>query len=317
MVIPKGKNISYTFLVKQIRFLIIIFLCVLVLLTPEISAEGVRSGLALCVRSVVPALFPFMILIPLISQSLYDVLLFQSGKHSVILPCFLLGMISGFPIGALNVIENYESGQLDKSCAERALGVCNATGPAFLIGFAGLTIFHSSRLGWCFVLVQIVSAGLTAMLFLRPARSSDKSAVWGQQHNTKMTFAASLQSAVSKIMIVCGFVVIFSVARFYLSELFSLPCFSGLSGIIPAMIGGMMELTGGLADLGQLLSSVPQTLLFPLAAFIISFGGICVYLQTAVFAQRAGLSMKYYLPEKLVCGMISFVLASLLSVFIS
>ena len=58
---------SYIKLIKNlILFAFIAFLCVMILILPQASAEGAKIGLKFCSNILIPSLFPFMALSSLI-----------------------------------------------------------------------------------------------------------------------------------------------------------------------------------------------------------------------------------------------------------
>ena len=81
----------------------------------------------------------------------------------------------------------------------------------------------------------------------------------------------------------------------FLSCLKSLLPLNQLSGLARAGLTGALELSGGFSA----LQNAGGTLLFPLAAALVNWGGLCVHLQAAEALGSAGLSVKPYLRGKL------------------
>ena len=104
-------------------------------------AHSVRSALSLCANVIIPSVFPFMIL----SEFMYSFLSFGALNRAgavferlfKINRCgiypFLLGLTCGFPLGVKCASDMYRGGLLTKGEAERLIGFCNNTGPAFLV----------------------------------------------------------------------------------------------------------------------------------------------------------------------------------------
>ena len=59
----------------------------------------------------------------------------------------VLGMLSGYPVGAQTAASLYASGQLTKEETERLLGFCSNAGPAFIFGMVGGLFMDSIRAG--------------------------------------------------------------------------------------------------------------------------------------------------------------------------
>ncbi len=310
-VIKKKADTKQPHILSAVRHALRLPLCILTavvfLSCTDVCADGVRDGLTLCARSVIPALFPFMVLSPLINSAVQSVHRTSHGSMAAYMTAFCLGMLTGFPIGALTVIDAFQTGALSKEHAERAMGICNGCGPAFLVGYAGRALCHSTAIGWRYVCMQLAASILCALMFgfhqkgTATARAEDISHT---QHTPKeISLPYAIQEGVQKILAVCGFLVFFSVIRALLAKtaaVFTLPT------VYSVVFGGILEITGGLADAAAYAAHAPQVQcsMALLSAFFIGFGGICVFMQTAVFARSAGLSMRWYILEKLICGIL-------------
>jgi hypothetical protein len=78
---------------------------------------------------------------------------------------FALGIIGGYPVGAKTAISLYQKKLCTKEEAERLLGFCNNSGPAFILGVVGVGVFSSSRIGILLYLVHIFSSITVGFLF--------------------------------------------------------------------------------------------------------------------------------------------------------
>ena len=305
---PGRVNIRNAF-----RFLLPAFAAAAVfLLFPENSAEGVRAGLSLCAYAVIPALFPFTVLTPMLCHAAEALFRGQErAQTAALVLSFAVGMLTGFPIGAMTVCGFYRRGILSREQAERAVGIANGTGPAFLVGYVGKTLCGSAAVGWCLVLAQLIASLAAALLFLRGTHTGIgvlSPVPAGSSAQTFPAFTDAVREGVGKLLTVCGFVVFFSALRGLAARGAAA---LGLPRAVTAFLCGLLEMTGGLADLAAALPDTPA-LRLPLSAFLIGSGGFCVFLQTAAVVREAGISMRYYVWEKLVCGLLC---ASLAAVF--
>ena len=316
--------------VSAVRFLpiaAVLSAVLLLLIFPEAGHAGMREGINLCLNALIPSVFPFLVLTPLLTA--YG----QEIPGLPVLPlAFGIGMTAGFPLGALAVISLYEARAVDRDTAERALAVCSGAGPAFLVGCAGKAFSGSAAVGWCYVLAQLCASLVLYFLFLR-----GKKAVSVRLPSAPPTLVSAVTEGAQKMGNVCAFVLFFSVWNRYLSA-FCEKC--GVPPVISAMLCGCTEMTGGLAMLSELsaasdagtasaLGTAPAAGVLPalgalpagggflpLSAFLIGFGGLCVCMQTRVFAGRAGLSMRYWLPQKLLCGGLCALFAAVFGLFL-
>ena len=236
---------------------------------------------------------------------------------------FLLGLSGGYPLGAAAVADAVRAGTLDRQEAERLLGFCDNTGPAFAVGALGAGVFRSA--GWGLFLWGIHA--LTAVLLGlagRRAGQADAAApppARGKALSFPDALTAAVAAAVSALIGIGGYVVFFS-ALLGVTDALGFPhraaeALAGLSGGDPAffraMFTGALELSSGIGDMAA-LPLTPASL--ALGAFLLGWGGLCVHLQAVSVTADAGLSLGGRLRGKLCHGLLSaalaFCLASLL-----
>lgn len=124
--------------------------------------------------------------------------------------------------------------------------------------------------------------------------------------------ATSIMSAINTIVLIGGFVVLFSVvisilensgALFMLSSILS-PIFNlfGISDIYtPSFITGFIELTNGVAGI-SLIPAKAISINIILCSFLIGFGGISVLLQVLSITSKSKIAIKPYIYGKLLQG---------------
>ena len=108
------------------------------------AIEGVRTGINICIRTLIPSLFPFMILCGLIngnSDGHTGRLLCGVGKFCNIPPgcesILVTGFLGGYPVGARSVSALYDKGVITEDDARIMTVFCNNAGPSFLFGVLG------------------------------------------------------------------------------------------------------------------------------------------------------------------------------------
>ena len=146
-----------TFAEKKTLSVLVIFLAVMFFTSPDIVSDSMRTGLTLCAQTIIPSLFPFMILSELIVQGGLGVeacrlfgkplgRMFGISVHAV---CpLLLGFFCGFPIGASSAVTLYRSGVLSRDEFERVMLFCNQSSPAFLLTAVGLSLWSNINKGF-------------------------------------------------------------------------------------------------------------------------------------------------------------------------
>ena len=130
--------------------------------------------------------------------------------------------------------------------------------------------------------------------------------------NLGEVLASSITSAISSILMIGGFVVIFSsiisiLRASNLLEYMSLsfyPIFEFLNiptSFIEAFITGFLEITNGISQIANLqIKEISINIIF--TAFLLGFGGISILLQVLSITSKTDLSIKPYIYGKLLHG---------------
>lgn len=263
---------------------------------------GANSGIELCLKTVIPALFPFFVLSSALIRNaspggkrMKNVCTFfrlPKGIESMLLPCLL----GGYPVGAQSTYQLYKSRQLTKPEAEKMLAFCNNAGPSFLFGIVG-QMFPNEWMVWAQWGIHITGA-LVAAQCVVISDSSENSC-----KHTPLLSKNHMSDSIVTMGIVCGWIILFRVLIAFLDRWF---LWMFPQTIRVAFIGAL-ELSNGCCELSR-IASVP--IRFILCSVMLASGGLCVTMQTSSVTQ--GLSLKYYWLGKLVqisvCLILSFCL---------
>lgn len=269
------------------------------------------QALVLCGKSVVPALFPFLVISSLLISLGFGEWLspYLAGLMTPLfrLPgqsgsALVLGLVGGYPIGAQTAADLYRERLLTREEAEHLLTFCNNSNPVFLISVLGSGVFGSVRTGVWLWLIHILSALLTGLLFRgrgkTAKRQSPASAFPCRSASLPSAFVGAVRSSASGMLSVCAFVTLFYVLASPLAR---------LGGRLGPPLVGLLELF----SLTPLLT--PDRFGFVLAAGCAGWGGLSVFCQTAAVLDGTGLSLRPCLLGKMTQGILSTLLALLLS----
>lgn len=271
----------------------------ILILDGKTALLGAREGIDLCIRTVIPSLFPFFILSSLLVGSLSARWLKPLGKRCGVPPgaesLLLVGFLGGYPTGAQALSRAYHSGQLGKVQAERMLAFCNNAGPSFLFGMVA-QMFENRNLVWLLWGIHILSAILTAWIL--PKEETGPVTVT----LPPVSQSQALASGVRTMGLVCGWVVFFRIGITFLNRwvLWLLP------KTWQVVVSGLLELSNGCCSLKDI--DCPA-LRFVVCSGLLACGGMCVTMQTASVAN--GLSLGWYIPGKLLQALLSIALAVL------
>lgn len=290
---------------KAKRKVIICILSSMILFVMILDAKtvfaGAYNGIEICLRTVLPSLFPFIFISCILNGSIGEVtgkFLRPLGKLCRIPngceSLLLLGLLGGYPVGAKCIAESYESGCICKDDAQRLLGFCNNAGPAFIFGMVG-TLFQDMTAAWLIWGIHIVSALFTGLLLPGGCHKNTASI-----KRPQITLTSAVERSIKTMLTICGWVTLFRVLLTLLEKwiLWILP------SEVRIAIAGILELSNGIINLNGITVAGKR---FVLASCFLAYGGVCVLTQThSVIGE---LRLSWYFPGKAIQSVISFLLA--------
>ena len=302
---------------------------------PDRTSDAAADGISVCLNTVVPSLFPFFVFSSLFiglgfaqkigrrTEWLMRPLFHVNGACSGI---FVLGLISGFPVGAKTAVKLYQSGGCSKVEAERMLAFCNNAGPAFVLGTVGMGIWNSPSAGWILLSSQIAASVLTGILFSRIWRSSSQDrfspAVLSQPKQERRpffsVFVSSVRDAAVSMVYICAFIIFFAVIISMLQGFGIIPALAkGICAIFPFdlqtvenALAGVFEMTTGVRMVGN---AAPVIRSLTLTGAILGWAGFSVHCQVLTFVYESGLSTAPYFWGKILQTVFSGLFTFLLS----
>jgi sporulation integral membrane protein YlbJ len=294
---------------KYVLNILVIIITAFMILFPEKSISYSKQALGICYEIIIPSLFPFFVCSGILvysgfAQTLSALFrpvmkpLFNVNENGA--AAFVLGIISGYPLGAVTACQLYEGAYISKSEAERLLAFCNNSGPLFILGAVGTAMFKNSKTGIILYIAHIISAvlvGILAGFYQKDKFCAPKSRIRNAYENPSEIFSKVLLNSINSILTVCGAIIFF----FTISGI--------IIGIIPlspplnALFSALLEFTGGIKKISLL--SAPLGLRIILSSFCVGFAGLCVHIQVMAVTSRYGLSLKPYIFGKFLHGFFS------------
>lgn len=311
--------------------LFLIFTLSLILFSSS-NLLAAQNGLKLWANSVLPTLFPFLVATELLCKTNFVQIL---GKilNKFMKPIFnvpgesaiaiIMGIISGYPIGSKVVCNLYENKICSKSEAERLIAFTNNSGPIFILGSVGTALFKNVQLGKILLITHVLSSLLVGLIFR----------FW-KKHQVDLTFrnynsenielikisnlgeilGDAIKKSISTILIIGGFVVLFSVIISILSSLEIINKIANLFlnlgipyDISLSILTGLIELTNGIQNSSSCYATFPFASVL-VTSFLLGFGGISILLQVYAIISKSKISIKPYLYGKFLHGILSVIL---------
>lgn len=319
----KNFKCYFVSLKRNILPILFILFTISLLIFSNSNLQATKAGLNLWANSVVPSLFPFLVATELLSYT--NIVNFISRKlDNLMRPIFnvpgsaaypfILGMISGYPVGAKAVCQIYNEGLCTKKEAEIMLAYTNNSGPLFIIGTVGISMFGSTTIGLILLFTHILASISVGIIFGKIIKNDtvELSHKFTKINSARVSFSTlgevlgkSILNSIKTILMIGGFVVIFSVIISILKnsgilDIFTqiIKVFLGNFEFISSIITGLLELTNGLNAVSNIhIKNISINIL--VCAFLLGFAGISIMLQILSVISKEKLSIKPYIFGKL------------------
>ncbi len=276
-------------------FVLMLGLTVLLIPFSRAAALGAADGLSLFYRFVLPSLFPFFVC----SHYLTSSEAFRRISLSRwFIPLFAapITALCGTPSSALIFGRLYSTGTLSIKRASVLCAALNQTGPSFIISALCIGMLGNVRSAYAFIISHYAPAFIAAILLSLGSVKNSRFVRTPEPSESPLTsFSAAVSGAVVNILRVGGTIVFFKSIYSVLSSAF--PFSEGIPG---AVLTGLFEMTNGIS----LLVGYPGKLALSLSAFLMTFGGACIFIQSKMIFNE--LSALYFFAAKLILGAVSF-----------
>ena len=331
---------------KFFPILILTFtICLIVFSSSNFVAA--KTGLTLWATSIVPSLFPFFVATELLVNTNIPYIL---GKllNNIMLPIFnvrgegsfplIMGIISGYPTGAKIACDFREKNILTKEECERLLSFTNNSGPLFIIGTVGISMFGSSTIGLLLFITHLLSCITVGFIFRLWKKNTSfnktiKSNLYEIKEMNLSNFVEiisdSIYKSISTIMMIGGFIVLFSViisifkaSKFLNMLTFFISPYLKIIGIpstfVAPFLTGILEITNGISLISNIhIKAISINII--LTSFLLGFGGISIFLQVYSIVSKTDLSIKPYIFGKILQALFSafytFIFIHVFSIF--
>lgn len=349
---------------RNILPIIFVVIAICLVIFSRSNLEATRNGLELWAFTVVPSLFPFFVITNLLSKTnvvnILGKLLDKIMKPLFNVPgiggfAFVMGLISGYPVGA-KVVSDFRKQQLvTKDEGERLLAFSNNSGPLFILSSVGISLFGDTKTGILLLCTHILSCTTVGIILGKFSKKSDddirnkinnrlntnnikkkenfKKQISNNNSSSRITLnnlgnilADSINNSISTIFLIGGFVVIFSVVISMLNTSHMLDLISNLFKPIlqlfnidlnfaKPLLSGIIELTNGVKQVANIHIKAISQNII-ICAFLLGFGGFSVLLQVFSIVSKTDLSMKKYCLGKFMQGIFASIYTFLALKFI-
>lgn len=271
---------------------------------PKVVSISAKEGLLLWFQVVLPALLPFLILSSVIlglglndsiSRIVSPILTRMFGISNAGCYPVVIGMLSGYPLGAATVAEMVKRDRISRSEAQYILHFCNNASPMFILQYIGVECMGLRQP--LLILAVIYLSAWTSAVIERLIRHLSF-----RNHQVPLLHARQKQSLIAildesilhgftVLTKVGGYIILFSILVGALKQVVVIP--------IPfrAVLTGFLEITTGADQIMQM--TIPERWRMILLTGCTAFGGLSSVAQSASVLAETGLSIRSYLWAKL------------------
>ncbi|SDY76725.1 sporulation integral membrane protein YlbJ [Evansella caseinilytica] len=321
------------------------FLAFSFIIFPKEAYEASIRGLTMWWDVVFPSLLPFFIMSEFLIR--FGVVSFIGALFEPVMrPLFrvpgaggfvwAMGLASGFPAGAKLTARLRQEKKITAIEGERLVSFSNASNPLFIFGAISVGFFHDPALGVVLAFAHYVGniiVGLTMRFY-----GDDEQNKAAGSRRLSLTYALRLmhaerlkdkrpfgklmgdavQSAIQTLLMIGGFIVLFSV----LNQILGLIHFSVILSVIitiilgfiqmptelsPALISGLFEITLG-SQLVSLTNNIPLLQQAIIVSFILAFNGFSVQAQVASILSETDIRFRPFFFARCFHGFVAAVI---------
>lgn len=252
--------------------------CIGVFVKPAVCAAGVQTALRLCAKTLVPSLFPFLVLSGFFLRSGFCTVcgarlapltrrLFRLPGESA--GVVLLSMLGGFPVGIKMTAQLFKDGVITQKQAQKMCLFCFNAGPAFVVSALGAGVYGSTRIGFLLYGALCLSACTLGLLLRFTDKKSAKNEPKYDSRVVRVQFSAaftkSVSDALQTTLQICAWVALFGGVSAMVEAL-------PLPESIHLLFLCITEVTNGAV-------AAAAHLPLPAVAAVVSFGGLAVHCQ--------------------------------------
>ncbi|WP_332689986.1 sporulation integral membrane protein YlbJ [Halalkalibacter lacteus] len=331
--------------------LLSILLAASLMIYPQVALEGSIRGLQIWWDVVFPALLPFFIVSELLIG--FGVVTFLGALLEPLMrPLFrvpgvggfvwAMGLASGNPAGAKITARLRHEKKVSRIEAERLVCFTSSSNPLFIFGAIAVGFFHNAALGIVLALAHYLGNIIVGLIMRFHGREEEaaspplKPKVSGLFTAIKLLheerirdgrpvgklLGDAVQSSVRSLLMIGGFIILFSVLNQILSlvgivtllgTLFSvvLTFFRLPSELDTSLISGLFEMTLG-AQMASETSSVRLLEQVIVTSFILAFSGFSIQAQVASIIAETDIRFKPFFIARVLHGFIAAFLVYLL-----
>ena len=293
---------------KNTLVFLLFAICLVLLVYKQKTLQiSLQNSLNLCFTSIIPAIFPFMILSDFLmcNLSYYKISskenLFEKTFHinrSGLIP-FLVGNVCGFPLGAKLTLQLLKDDNISEKESRLLIPLSSNPSFAFVVSGVGAGM-RGAILDGIVLYISLFLATILSGFLWREQKSAPKfNCIFKKK---SFSLANSIKNSALTSMVASSYIIFFSLFLDIIKS-FKVP------STILILISAFTEIGNSSYIISN--ASLPPSISLALTAFSLGISGLSVYMQVKSFANN--INIKEYAKIKLTEGVFAFLITYLLS----
>lgn len=314
---------------KRLFFIILMLLSVVGCLAyPKEAAQALSDGFALWFTKVLPSLMPIGIIAGILTRTnisgFFGALLYRpvnalfgiSGQAGY---TFFISIISGYPMGALTIAEQFESGQISAFDVKIMQALCTNCGILFAVGTVASGLLNMPEYSVLLYISHILSAVIVSLFLGLIHNGSGSSAISIKKAYNGIDLSSlgvkisdSFAAVIHTMLRIGVYIAVFSLAIKLLG------CCGALSVVVKvfervightasALVPGILEITNGCSVLPSLALGTGA---LPIAAALITWSGLSIQMQSIPYLNKVGIKAFSFIKTKAIQSIIAYMLCT-------
>lgn len=319
-----------------------LLLTILIIFFSEQAFKAALQGLQVWWEIVFPALLPFFIMAQLL-MGLGVVHFFGTLLEPLMRPlfgipgegafAFSMGLAAGYPLGAKISGDLRRRNLCTRIEGERLVSFCNTADPLFMIGAVAVGFYENAALGVTLSLAHYLSCILVGFLLrfhgiwrerghqerekrgalegsiLKRAAEQQQRAYRMDGRGIGQLLGDAVKDSVNDLLLIGGFIVLFSVFTSLISALNLFTLFNALfspilqEDLVLSIFSGLFEITIGCHSISQTPVSMLQKMIF--SSMLIAWSGLSVHAQVATMVKGTDIQLKVYLLARVLHALLA------------
>ena len=273
---------------------IIILFLLFIFNRPIILASGIEA-IKIWTNTIFPLLFPTFILSDLlISSGLVNTITKLLGRiYSILFKLtpygmyiFLISLVAGTPTNAKNLKVLYDKNYINNEELTKILSTCIFFNPLLIISMSSLKTLLILWISNILAGIIMNRKNIYNNTIVKPIKSS-------------FNLSVSIENNINILLNILGTITLFLMLANVMP--IKIP-------LIKTLVAGIFEVTNGLNKINLFFKG--NIIYDYLVLFILSFGGISIFIQIKSILKDTSLNIKYFFISRLLCANISFIICA-------